>query len=262
MKKTIASLTICLTLLSAATALAADRLVIIVRHAEKETDSMDPSLTAEGRARAAALAKALAGTRIDHVISTPVNRNTETAAPVVEASGATLELIDVLAGGLEAQLASVLLRQADDRGQVTLSQAQLAALLGVQRTSVQRVLKSLDDAGLVEVGYRRIELVDRGGLASLLAVGLVQLWRDLHHPLAWLTGLGAIVKIVLEISSGQTLLTQTAWPSVPEVHAVGFLSGLALAVVIAASGDVSWKTDFDCRKKWRQVLHFIRLPCA
>jgi CRP-like cAMP-binding protein len=85
-------------------------------------------------------------------------------------SGLQQRLIDVLAGGLEAQLASVLLRQADDRGQVTLSQAQLAALLGVQRTSVQRVLKSLDDAGLVEVGYRRIELVDRGGLASLLAV--------------------------------------------------------------------------------------------
>jgi CRP-like cAMP-binding protein len=85
-------------------------------------------------------------------------------------SGLQQRLIDVLAGGLEAQLASVLLRQADDRGRVTLSQAQLAALLGVQRTSVQRVLKSLDDAGLVEVGYRRIELVDRGGLASLLAV--------------------------------------------------------------------------------------------
>ncbi len=73
-----------------------------------------------------------------------------------------------------------------------------------------------------------------GILNSLLAVGLIQLWRDLRHPLVWLTGLGAVVKIILEISSGQAILTQTAWSSVPEVHAVGFLCGLVLAVIIAA----------------------------
>jgi len=110
MKKTISLLLMCLMLLSAVFALASspgsDRLIIIVRHAEKETDSMDPGLTTEGRARAAALAKALSGTRIDHVISTPVKRTTETAAPVVEASGARLELIDVLAG-LDAHVAAV-----------------------------------------------------------------------------------------------------------------------------------------------------------
>lgn len=78
-----------------------------------------------------------------------------------------------------------------------------------------------------------------GILNSLLAVGLVRLWCDLHHPLVWLTGLGAIAKIALEINSGQALLTQTAWPSVPEVHAVGFLSGLALTVVIAMLRDAS-----------------------
>jgi len=106
MQKNITFLAIAMMLLSSASALAMDRLVIIVRHAEKKTDSMDPSLTVEGQARAAALAKALAATRIDHVISTPVKRNTETAAPVVEASGATLEIIDVLAG-LDAHVAAV-----------------------------------------------------------------------------------------------------------------------------------------------------------
>ncbi len=86
-----------------------------------------------------------------------------------------------------------------------------------------------------------------GILNSLLAVGLVQLWRDLRHPLVWLTGLGAIGKIILEITGGQALLTQTAWPSVPEVHAVGFLCGLVLAVVIAAIRDIFRKTDLACR---------------
>jgi rhomboid family GlyGly-CTERM serine protease len=65
-----------------------------------------------------------------------------------------------------------------------------------------------------------------GILNTLLAVGLVQLWYELRQPLVLVIGLVAIAKIVLEINAGQALLTQTAWPSVPETHAAGFLSGL------------------------------------
>lgn len=71
-----------------------------------------------------------------------------------------------------------------------------------------------------------------GILNSLLALGLIKLWRELRHPLIWLIGLGAVAKVVLEISSGEAILTQTAWASVPEVHAVGFLSGMVLAGVL------------------------------
>jgi len=67
-----------------------------------------------------------------------------------------------------------------------------------------------------------------GILNSLLIVGLLQLWCDFRHPLVALTGVGAAVKILVEINSGQALLTQTAWPSVPTVHAAGFLCGLVL----------------------------------
>ena len=67
----------------------------------------------------------------------------------------------------------------------------------------------------------------------LLAVGLVKLWRDLRHPLVWITGLGAVAKILLEVGAEQALLTETTWPSVPEVHAVGFLTGLALAPLVS-----------------------------
>jgi len=65
-----------------------------------------------------------------------------------------------------------------------------------------------------------------GILNSLLVVGLLQFWRDYRHPLILLTGVGAALKIIVEINAGQALLTQTAWPSVPTVHAVGFLCGL------------------------------------
>ncbi len=77
-------------------------------------------------------------------------------------------LVDLLAGGIEAQLASVLLREADAHGRVQATQSSLAGMLGAQRSSVQRVLKLLESAGLIELHYRCIDLVDRGGLASLL----------------------------------------------------------------------------------------------
>ena len=73
-----------------------------------------------------------------------------------------------------------------------------------------------------------------GILNSLLAVGLIQFWRDLRQPLIGITALGAASKIFLEIYQGQALLTHTSWPSVPEIHAVGFLCGIVLAGVFAA----------------------------
>jgi rhomboid family GlyGly-CTERM serine protease len=75
-----------------------------------------------------------------------------------------------------------------------------------------------------------------GILNGLLILGLMQLWRDERHPLALLTAVGAALKIVLEMSTGQALLTETAWPSVPTAHAAGLLCGLVMAAVIPVMG--------------------------
>ena len=77
-------------------------------------------------------------------------------------------LVDLLAGGIESQLASVLLREGCPRGEVRLTQTQLAEMLGVPRTSVQRVLAALQSAGLIEKRYRHIALIDTVGLLSLV----------------------------------------------------------------------------------------------
>jgi rhomboid family GlyGly-CTERM serine protease len=69
-------------------------------------------------------------------------------------------------------------------------------------------------------------------LNSLLALGLVRAWETLRHPWVWFTGAGAVVKILLEVAGGEALLTDTAWPSVPEVHGVGFACGLVLALTL------------------------------
>jgi len=68
-----------------------------------------------------------------------------------------------------------------------------------------------------------------GILNGLLAAALARQWQLYRHPLILLIGVGALVKIALEITSGQALFTQTAWPSVPESHAVGLLAGLVVA---------------------------------
>ena len=83
-------------------------------------------------------------------------------------SGLQQRLGDLLAGGLDAQLASVLIRESAGACDVTLTQDQLAEMLGSARTSVQRVLKQLEADGLIELGYRRITVLDPERLANLI----------------------------------------------------------------------------------------------
>ncbi len=59
------------------------------------------------------------------------------------------------------QVAGLLLDEADDRGEIHLSQAAIAHLLGASRQSVNEALAELRGVGAVETGYRLIRLVDR-----------------------------------------------------------------------------------------------------
>lgn len=77
---------------------------------------------------------------------------------------------DLLAGSLDRQVASWLLREAGDEG-VNVSQQTLARLLGARRTSVNQSLKRLEDEGLVETGYRRVSVVDAERLRALIETG-------------------------------------------------------------------------------------------
>lgn len=68
---------------------------ILVRHAEKsDDDPRDPSLSAEGEARAKKLAEVLADQSITAVYSTPFKRTKTTAEPVAAAKGLTVETYD------------------------------------------------------------------------------------------------------------------------------------------------------------------------
>jgi len=84
-------------------------------------------------------------------------------------AGFWFRVVELLAGSLEAQVASVLIRRAED-GVLNLSQGSLSELVGHPRTSINRVLKGLEAEGLVRVSYGRVEIVDEVGLAK--AAGL------------------------------------------------------------------------------------------
>lgn len=68
-------------------------------------------------------------------------------------------MLGLLGGSLTAQAARLLAEEAVD-GRVPLPQRTLAAMLGVQRPSLNKVLKELERDGLVRVGYAAIEITD------------------------------------------------------------------------------------------------------
>lgn len=75
-------------------------------------------------------------------------------------------LADTLGGPLEHRLARFLAGQAA-RGDLELTQSELADMLGVHRGTVNRALRDLEEAGLINTGYRRIRVTDPEGLARL-----------------------------------------------------------------------------------------------
>lgn len=68
---------------------------------------------------------------------------------------------------VKEQVAELLLDEADPYGEVQLSQASVATLLGASRQSVNEALADLRDLGFVETGYRMIRVLDRPGVSRV-----------------------------------------------------------------------------------------------
>lgn len=82
-------------------------------------------------------------------------------------SGSQNRILDLLGATLTEQTARLLLAEADPAtGTVQLPQRVLAAMLGVQRTSLNKVLRDLERDGVVELGYRAVHLRDPDRLAT------------------------------------------------------------------------------------------------
>ena len=74
-----------------------------------------------------------------------------------------------------ARLASLVpdpVRKGSTAAEFNLSQGELAELIGLERKTVQRVLKKLNQRGLVTTAYRKIQVLDRRGLRQIEASSL------------------------------------------------------------------------------------------
>ncbi len=73
---------------------------------------------------------------------------------------------ELLAPRVDGRLAAFLLHQTG--GEIVLSQAHIGEAIGAQRTTVNQVLKQFESSGLVELGYRRVTVVDADRLGELV----------------------------------------------------------------------------------------------
>lgn len=80
-------------------------------------------------------------------------------------AGYERRLLDMLAGDLRAQTSSLLLHEFADSDVTHLTHQMIAELLGVQRTSISRVVSQLAHHEIVESGYAHMRLRDRAALA-------------------------------------------------------------------------------------------------
>lgn len=91
--------------------------VILVRHAEKVSDTADPPLSDAGKARARELERVLTGTPIDVIYTTQYARTRETAEPLAKSLGVEAQVITA-GRTYAAELADRIRR--DHRGQTVL----------------------------------------------------------------------------------------------------------------------------------------------
>lgn len=68
--------------------------IYLVRHAEKMAEGKDPDLTPQGRVRAQHIAAILHRAGITAIFSTPTARTRQTAAPLAQRTGLTVQLYD------------------------------------------------------------------------------------------------------------------------------------------------------------------------
>ncbi len=78
------ALVICVVVVAAPMAAAAQEAVFLVRHAERQDNSTDSPLSADGRARAARLAQVLRDAHITAIYVTEFQRTAETAQPLAD----------------------------------------------------------------------------------------------------------------------------------------------------------------------------------
>lgn len=132
--------------------------IILVRHAEKGSEP-DPGLTADGQARAQALADLLKSTPPVMVLTSPARRAQETAAPVAAQAGVAAEVVPIPPGDIAAHV-----RLVADRLR-TLKAGQVALVVGHGNT-VPAIIRELGGPPVPDLPDCAYDRLFRWGVAE------------------------------------------------------------------------------------------------
>lgn len=94
LKGIIMAMTMLASMVATGSALAEPGTIYLVRHAEKEAVGKDPDLLPQGQERARNIAAILGRAGITAIFSTPTARTQQTAAPLAQRTGVTVQLYD------------------------------------------------------------------------------------------------------------------------------------------------------------------------
>jgi broad specificity phosphatase PhoE len=155
-RSTLAGALILFATLFSAAALAADTVVVVVRHAEKATDdAKDPTLSASGQARAARLAEVLRHVDLSAVYTTHFKRTQQTAQPTAAAQDVKVQVRPVNAENSATY--------ADDlRQEIETKQAGKSVLVVGHSNTVPGLVKAISGkavADIPETDYDRIYII-------------------------------------------------------------------------------------------------------
>jgi broad specificity phosphatase PhoE len=159
-------LAVALLSLAAFPALAADTLVIVVRHAEKAVEpGADPALTEAGHARASRLAAVLADARITAAYATQFRRTRDTAAPAAKARGIEVRVHEAHAGQTDADAAALAAEIRDKHAGGTV-------LVVAHSNTVPAIVKALGGVAIPPIAddeYDRLYVVTLGESARVVS---------------------------------------------------------------------------------------------
>lgn len=111
----------------------------------------------------------LAGTDFERLLDTHVSIARRWLSSVaIRLTASQMRILGMLGRSLTEQVAQLLLDEAVD-GHVPLAQRTLAAMLGVKRPSLNKILKELERDNLIAVRYAAIDLIDPPVLAKRAA---------------------------------------------------------------------------------------------
>jgi len=126
---------------------------------------LDMPLPYTGRAVSGSTCLFLARTGFEELLATrPAIARRWLSSVAQRLAASQARILGLLDGSLTAQAARLLAEEAVD-GRVELPQRTLAAMLGVARPSLNKVLKEFERDGLIKISYSAIEVLDQAKLA-------------------------------------------------------------------------------------------------